>query len=129
MRKRKVTYPVARTATRQPRNTGLLGDPGYVRSTVATINLAALDVRDDLAVGGRVKIGGNGLYAGELAVVEAILSGIIPAAMVRTDAGKTRRVRAVDLERVTAERAPAERAPAESKPAEGGSAESASAQG
>jgi hypothetical protein len=128
MRKRKVTYPVARTATRQPRNAGLPGDPGYVRSTVATINLAALDVRDDLVVGGRVKIGGGGLYAGELAVVEAILSGIIPAAMVRTEAGKTRRVRAVDLERVTAERAPAEPAPSESKPAEGGSAESASAQ-
>ena len=129
MRKRKVTYPVARTATRQPRSNGLSGDPAYVRSTVATINLAALDVRDDLVVGGRVKIGGNGLYAGELAVVEAILSGIIPAAMVRTDAGKTRRVRAVDLERVTAERVPAERAPAESKPVEGGPSESASAQG
>ena len=101
MRKRKVTYPVARTATRQPRSAGLPGDPGYVRSTVATINLAALDVRDDLGVGNRVRIGGGGLYAGELAVVESILSGIIPAAMVRTDAGKTRRVRAVDLERVT----------------------------
>lgn len=103
MRKRKVTYPVARTATKQPRNLGLPGDPGYVRSTVATINLAALDVRVDLAVGHRVRIGGTGLYAGELAVVESLLSGIIPAAMVRTDAGKTRRVRAVDLERVAAE--------------------------
>ena len=96
MRKRKVTYPVARTATKQPRNAGLPGDPGYVRSTVATINLAALDVRDDLKVGHRVKIGGGGLYAGEFAVVESILSGIIPAAMVRTEAGKTRRVRSVD---------------------------------
>jgi hypothetical protein len=129
MRKRKVTYPVARTATRQPRNAGLPGDPGYVRSTVATINLAALDVRNDLVVGGRVRIGGSGLYAGEFAVVEAILSGIIPAAMVRTDAGKTRRVRAVDLERVAAERAPAERAPAERAPAESEPAEGASAQG
>ena len=124
MRKRKVTYPVARTATRRPRDAGLAGDSGYVRSTVASINLAALDVRDDLVVGGRVRIGGSGLYAGELAVVEAILSGIIPAAMVRTDAGKTRRVRAVDLERVTAERIPAE-----SKPAGGGSGESASTRG
>jgi hypothetical protein len=104
MRKRKVTYPVARTATKQPRSAGLPGDPGYVRSTVATINLAALDVRDDLAVGHRVRIGGGGLYAGEIAVVESILSGIIPAAMVRTEAGKTRRVRAVDLERVAAEK-------------------------
>jgi len=112
MRKRKVTYPVAKTATKQPRGAGLPSDPGYVRSTVATINLAALDVRDDLKVGHRVKIGGGGLYAGEFAVVESILSGIIPAAMVRTDAGKTRRARAVDLERVAAaapERPAAER--------------------
>ena len=36
-------------------------------------------------------------------MVESLLSGIIPAAMVRTDAGKTRRVRSVDLERVAAE--------------------------
>ena len=104
MRKRKVTYPVARTATKQPRSAGLPGDPNYVRSTVATINLAALDVRDDLKVGHRVKIGGGGLYAGEFAIVESILSGIIPAAMVRTEAGKTRRVRSVDLERVAAEK-------------------------
>lgn len=112
MRKRKVTYPVARTATKQPRSAGLPGDPGYVRSTVATINLAALDVRDDLAVGHRVRIGGGGLYAGEIAIVETILSGIIPAAMVRTEAGKTRRVRAVDLERVAAEKPAAPAAPA-----------------
>src|SRR5665811_1888205 len=75
------------------------------RLIVATINLAALDVRDDLAVGHRVRIGGGGLYAGEIAVVESIiLSGIIPAYMVRTEAGKSRRVRAVDLERVAQER-------------------------
>jgi hypothetical protein len=104
MRKRKVTYPVARTATRQPKTVGGPGDPTYVRSTVANINMAALEVRDDLVVGNRVKIGGNGLYAGELAVIEAIVAGVIPAAMVRTDAGKTRRVRAVDLEHVTADR-------------------------
>jgi hypothetical protein len=102
MRKRKVTYPVARTATKQPRVAGLPGDPTYVRSTVATINLAALDVRDDLKVGHRVKIGGEGLYSGEFAVVESLSSGIIPAAIVRTEAGKTRRVRTVDLERVAA---------------------------
>ena len=103
MRKRKVTYPVARTATKQPRTAGLPGDPTYVRSTVATINLAALDVRDDLKVGHRVRIGGEGLYSGEFAVVESLSSGIIPAAVVRTEAGKTRRVRTVDLERVAAD--------------------------
>ena len=114
MRKRKVTYPVARTATRQPRSAGLPGDPGYVRSTVASINLAALDVRDDLKVGDRVRIGGGGLYAGDLAVVESLSNGgVIPSASVRTDAGKTRRIRAVDLERVPVERVPVDSAPAE----------------
>jgi len=48
-----------------------------------------------------VKIGGGGLYAGELAIVESLSNGVIPAAAVRTDTGKTRRIRAVDLERVT----------------------------
>jgi hypothetical protein len=137
MRKRKVTYPVARTATKQPRNTGLPGDPTYVRSTVATINLAALDIRDDLKVGHRVKIGGGGLYAGEFAVVESILSGIIPAAMVRTEAGKTRRVRCVDLERVAApapvpavaDPAPVPAAPAPAPAAPAAEAESISAEG
>jgi hypothetical protein len=130
MRKRKVTYPVARTATKQPRNAGLPGDPGYVRTTVATINLAALDVRDDLLVGGRVKIGGAGLYAGELAVIESLVGGIIPAAMVRTDAGKTRRVRTVDLERVAVERAaPVERVPAESAPVQTAAVQTAPAEG
>ncbi len=59
MRKRKVNYPVARTATRQVRTVGLPGDPGYVRSTVAEINLAALTGRDDISVGDRVRIGGR----------------------------------------------------------------------
>lgn len=103
MRKRKVNYPVARTATKRARTAGLPSDPGYVRTTVANINLAALDVRDDLSVGDRVRIGSTGLYADELAVVESLVSGVIPAAMVRTEAGKTRRVRAVDLERIPTE--------------------------
>jgi hypothetical protein len=102
VRKRKVNYPVARTATRQPRTIGSPADPGYVRSTVAQIDLNALVGRDDISVGDRVRIGGDGLYAGELAVVESILSGLIPAASVRTEAGKVRRVRAVDLQRVPA---------------------------
>jgi hypothetical protein len=35
--------------------------------------------------------------------VESLVVGVIPAAMVRTEAGKTRRVRTVDLERLPAE--------------------------
>jgi hypothetical protein len=100
VKKRKVTYPTPRTATRKVRGTGLQGDTTYVRSTVAEINLAALTGRDDLSVGDLVRIGGGGLYAGEMATVDSLVGGLIPAASVRTEAGKTRRVRAVDLERV-----------------------------
>lgn len=98
MRKRKVTYPVAKTATRQPRSAGAAGDVRIFRSTVAEINLAALTVRTDISVGDRVRIGGDGLYSGEVAAVESLVSGAIPAALVVTEAGKRRRVRAVDLE-------------------------------
>ena len=45
----------------------------------------------------RVTIMGTGLYAGETAVVESIAGGVIPAANVRTEAGRTRRVRTIDL--------------------------------
>ena len=45
----------------------------------------------------RVVIMGTGLYAGETAVVESLAGGVIPAANVRTEAGRTRRVRTVDL--------------------------------
>jgi hypothetical protein len=102
MRKRKVTYPPPKTATRKPRTAGLPGDPGYVRPTVAAIDVNALAGRDDIAVGQRVRIGGDGLYSGETAVVESLVGGLIPAAMVRTEADKTRRVRAVDLQRLPA---------------------------
>jgi hypothetical protein len=100
MKKRRVDYPPARTANRPVRGAGLTGDRPMVRSTVAEINLQALDRRDDLNIGDYVRIGGDGLYAGEIAVVESIVGGLIPAAGVRTEAGKTRRVRAIDLQRV-----------------------------
>jgi hypothetical protein len=53
-----------------------------------------------------------------LAIVESLSNGVIPAAAVRTDTGKTRRIRAVDLERVTVARPP-ESAPTERITAEG----------
>ena len=95
-RKRKTAYPPAKTDTRQPRP-DLDAEP-YVRPTVATINLRAGSGRADLAVGDRVRISGTGLYAGEAAVIEKLISGVIPAALVRTDAGRTRQVRTIDLE-------------------------------
>lgn len=99
-RKRKVNYPPARTANRPPPRPGAGPEPMAVRPTVASINVRAAAGRDDLAVNDRVRIIGGGLYAGELATIERIASGVIPAAFVRTDSGGTRQVRMIDLEPV-----------------------------
>lgn len=100
MRKRKVTYPPPKTANRPAPASGLPTDTPYVRPTVATIDLNAGKGRAGLAVGGRVRIAGTGLYAGEIAVIEKLVTGVIPQAVVRTEAGKTRQVRTIDLEPV-----------------------------
>jgi hypothetical protein len=63
---------------------------------VANINLQAMTGRSDIHQGSRVIIG-SGLGAGELATVESVIGGVIPAALVRTDAGMARRVRTIDL--------------------------------
>ena len=65
-------------------------------SRVATINLQAMTGRPNINQGSRVIIG-SGLYEGETAIVETVVGGVIPAAVVRTEAGKTRRVRTIDL--------------------------------
>ena len=102
MRKRKVNYPPAKTANRPPPPTGLPNDTPMVRPTVATIDLTAGKGRAGLSVGGRVRIAGTGLYSGEIAVIEKLVTGVIPQAVVRTEAGKTRQVRTIDLEPVAA---------------------------
>jgi len=102
VRKRKVTYPPAKTANRPAPASGLPTDAPYVRPTVATIDLNAGKGRAGLTVGGRVRISGTGLYAGEIAVIEKLVAGVIPQAVVRTEAGKTRQVRTIDLEPVAA---------------------------
>ena len=106
MRKRKVNDPPAKTATRPAPATGLASDTPYVRPTVATIDLNAGKGRAGLSVGGRVRISGTGLYSGEIAVIEKLVSGVIPQAVVRTEAGKTRQVRTIDLEPVSASTPP-----------------------
>ncbi len=98
MRKRKVTYPPPKTATRPDRTVGPSGDPRAQRATVASIDLTALEGRTDVAVGDRVRIGGTGLYTGDVGTVHALNPGVIPTATVRTESGRTRRVRLVDLE-------------------------------
>ncbi|HET9613257.1 MAG TPA: hypothetical protein VFP22_00475 [Candidatus Limnocylindrales bacterium] len=108
-RKRKTTYPPPRNAAPRPPRPGEPGGPGspgsdvpYQRSTVASINLSAGAGRAGLTVGDRVRITGNGLYSGELATIDKLTSGVIPSAVVRTDAGRTRQVRTIDLEPVAA---------------------------
>jgi hypothetical protein len=78
-----------------------LGEP-FVRPTVASINLSASTGRAGLKVGDRVRISGTGLYSGDLATIEKLTTGAIPSAVVRTDAGRTRQVRTIDLEPVAA---------------------------
>jgi hypothetical protein len=101
-RKRKTVYPPAKTATKSAPPAGAGPEP-YVRPTVATIDLTAGSGRAGLAVGDRVRIAGGGLYSGEAAVIEKLVSGVIPAALVRTEAGRSRQVRTIDLEPIPLE--------------------------
>ena len=93
VKKRRQSYPPPRSSKGPA--------PVYVAPvtppTVALINNQASTGRTGIDVGMRVIILGTGLYAGETAVVESIAGGVIPAANVRTEAGRTRSVRTIDL--------------------------------
>jgi hypothetical protein len=122
-RKRRTVYPPPRNATRPPRP-GEPGGPGgppvgepYVRPTVASINLSASTGRAGLKLGDRVRINGTGLYSGELATIEKLTTGPIPSAVVRTEAGRTRQVRTIDLEPVAAAASTAQPAAQQAAPA------------
>lgn len=97
MRRRKVTYPPAKTATKGPPPVLGVNDPRNPAGRTVSINLDAIGGRSSIGLGDRVRIL-TGLYAGETAVVESVSGGVIPAVMVRTDSGRTRRSRTVDLE-------------------------------
>jgi hypothetical protein len=99
-RKRKVFIPPKKSPPRP--QTGVGAPP-----TGVSINTAALDGRAGLAPGDRVRILGTGLYAGEIAVIEKMAGGVVPAASVRTEAGRARTVRTVDLEPVARASEPA----------------------
>ncbi len=94
-RKRKVFIPTKRTPPKVQPGTDTSGRPAAL-----SINLSALGGRSGLAAGDRVRILGSGLYAGEVATIERIVGGVVPAASVRTEAGMTRTVRTIDLEPV-----------------------------
>ena len=99
MRKRKVTYPPPKTATKGAPPAPGAFDPRNPPGRTVSINLLAATGRASIVPGVRVRIL-SGLYAGEIAVVESVASGVIPAAQVRTEAGTTRRCRTIDLEPV-----------------------------
>lgn len=114
-RKRKTTYPPARTDTKPTQRPGA-GPETYVRPTVATIDPTATAGKAGFTVGDRVRISGAGLYAGEAAIIEKLTTGVIPGALVRTEAGRTRQVRTVDLDPLPS--ASAAKPPVESVPAD-----------
>lgn len=115
MRRRKVTYPPPKTATSGGSAGPSAADlrAAAAASRVAQINLQAMTGRADIVQGARVQIT-SGLFAGEFAIVESLVGGVIPAAVVRTEAGKTRRARTVDLIPTPAARAPEKDQPAAS---------------
>jgi hypothetical protein len=92
-RKRKVVYPPSRSSKGTPPPPRIVPTP----ATVAVINQGARLGRDDIAVGGWVTITGTGSNAGESGRVERLVPGVIPAAVVALEGGRTRRVRTVDL--------------------------------
>jgi len=104
MKRRKITYPVARTHTKGAPRAGAGPEVVIVRPNLVSIDLLAGVGRQNLKVGGRVRIAGGGLYAGEEATIERLVAGVIPAATVRTDGGGTRRVRTIDLEPIAGAR-------------------------
>jgi hypothetical protein len=106
VKRKKVFYPKAKPGAPAPPGT----PDADARATAAasrtvSINLGALGAGANVRIGDRVLIQ-SGLYAGEKATVESVAGGVIPAAQIRTDAGMTRRVRAIDLVPVRDEESP-----------------------
>jgi hypothetical protein len=62
------------------------------------INQAAVRGQAELALGDRVRIGGDERYSGEVAVIERFMGTAIPSAVVGTEGGRVRQARTVDLE-------------------------------
>ena len=112
-KKRRPNYPPPRSS----KGPAPVPVPRVTPPTVAVINREASTGRAGIEVGLHVTILGTGLYAGETAVVESIAGGVIPAANVRTAAGRTRRVRTIDLAPAPRSGSAAVRAPGSEAPA------------
>ena len=94
-RKKRVFYPPPKTSARPAPTLG--PDARSVNDRSVSIDLSALAGRGQLKPGDKVRIT-SGLYSGETATVESVSGGVIPAVLVRTEAGMTRRARTIDLE-------------------------------
>ena len=77
MKRRKVTYPVAKTHTKGAPRPGA-GPDTQVRPNLVSIDITAGAGRQNLKVGGRVRINGTGLYAGEIASILKLVPGCDP---------------------------------------------------
>jgi hypothetical protein len=95
-RRRKFVYPPAKTAGKGSSAVAADARAAANANRAVTINLQAMTGRSDIRQGARVRIA-SGTYEGELAVVESVVGGVIPAVVVRTLSGQARRVRSVDL--------------------------------
>lgn len=99
MKRKKVFYPKARPgAPAPPGSPGADARAAAAAARTVSIDLDAATAGAGIQLGDRVQIQ-TGLYAGEMATVESVVGGVIPAAVIRTDAGRTRRARAIDLVR------------------------------
>lgn len=97
MKRKKVFYPKSKPGAPQPPGApGADARAAAAASRTVSINVAALGAGAGVRIGDRVQVQ-SGLYAGELATVESLVGGVIPAVTIRTDAGMRRRVRAIDL--------------------------------
>jgi len=67
------------------------------RPTTVAIDSTAGRGQAGLGLGDRVTIQSTGLYNGEQGKIERFAGSAIPAAVVRTDSGKLRHVRTIDL--------------------------------
>jgi len=101
MTKRKKQFFPPKPNKRAPTPAG--SDDSYERPNLATINLQAGAGKAGFAVGDRVQIEGSGTYAGTIATIEKLITGVIPSAVVRTAGGTTRHVRTIDLSRAHAD--------------------------
>jgi hypothetical protein len=106
-RRRKIVYPPAKTATKGGAAGPQTSDRPSTFDRMVTIDVGATAGQPSIRERDRVRIA-KGLYAGEVATVESLVGGVIPAAVLRMSDGKTRRARTIDLVREPAASAPAD---------------------